>query len=284
MLRAKRSSPRDAAVFGEALSPPGYRGRIHPRYDCIEMRESLAAGTQILERPGVRFLDSSRNRIGVLCLRGPGGRPLECVVKEFRPRGVDRLKSAALASKAAMAWRGSLLLQRAGVNTPFPVAFLESRRGPFLDHALFVTLAVTEAREIREPLRTLQGEALDQLVSSLAAFVKICHRKGVWHRDLSDGNILVGEGAPSAADMVLLDTNRIRETKRIGSLRGVKNLIRLGVPSRSQRKFLGSYLNPDPWSQRLWMWYRLNKTMFSTYTDLKSKLHIRELVRRLKIQ
>jgi hypothetical protein len=34
----------------------------------------------------------------------------------------------------------------------------------------------------------------------------------------------------------------------------------------------------------LWMWYRAHKTVFSSYMTLKSRLRIREIVRKLKIQ
>jgi len=284
MMRNRGSSRRDPQEWGEELSPPGYQGRIHPRYNHADLRASLAYGIQLLERSEVRFLESSRNRIGVLSLPGPGGRPVECVVKEFRPRGIDRLKSAVVPSKALKAWRGSLILQQAGVTTPLPVAFLESRPGPFLDHALFVALAVSGAREIREPLRSLEGKALEDLVNSLAEFVRKCHRRGVWHRDLSDGNILIGGGSSSSSDMILLDTNRIRRKNRIGPLRAVKNLIRLGVPPRYQKRFLEAYLAPGLWSPRLWFWYRFHKAVFSHYTELKARLHIRDLVHKLKIQ
>jgi serine/threonine protein kinase len=269
---------------GAKISRGGYSGRVHPRYNSEPPQEVLSQGTDLLDLPGVRILESSRNRIGEVFLPSPEGEPIPCILKEFRPRGFDLLKSALIRSKACKAWRGSWSLVEAGVDTAFPIAYLESWSGPFLDHALFFALSVTDAPELRQLLLSNQEESLEPLIERLAAFVKRCHAHGILHRDLSDGNVLVREEGPLSYHFLLLDTNRIRIKKKVGRIRGIKNLIRLGVPDRYQRMFLAAYLEPLPLARWPWLWYRGSKSLFSGYMTFKSKLRIREIIHRLRIQ
>lgn len=270
---------------GEPLSLPGYEGKIHPRFNLPSFREVLASGSRLMDEPGVRYLESARNRIAAVSFPGPENSRMDCIVKEFRPRGIDKLKSAFLPSKALKAWRGSWALIQAGIDTPLPLAFLEKRTRFFLDHALFLAAAVPEADEVRTLLRSHQEGSLDALVQGLADLARKCHTAGILHRDLSDGNVLVRRQVgfdPTA--FVLLDTNRVRFQRRIGRIRGIKNLIRLGIPRPHQRKFLQAYLGPKNGSGTLWMWYRTSKAVFSNYMTLKSRMRIRDIVRKLKIQ
>ena len=276
-----RSERRD---WGTEISSAGYSGRVHSHFNSASLQEILSQGRNLLDVPGVRILESSRNRIGEVLLPSPEGVPTPCILKEFRPRGFDKLKSALIRSKAYKAWRGSWSLVEAGVDTALPIAYLEDWSGPFLDHALFFAQSVTEATELRNLFRSHQEESLESLIKMLAAFVRRCHGHGILHRDLSDGNVLVREEDSLDQRFVLLDTNRIRIKKKVGRVRGVKNLIRLGVPDENQRLFLTAYLEPHPLSPWLWQWYRRNKSLFSGYTTFKTKLRIRDIVRNLRIQ
>ena len=270
--------------WGAKISRAGYSGRVHPRFNSESLQDVLSQGRNLLDVPGVRILESSRNRIGEVFLPGPEGVLIPCILKEFRPRGIDLLKSALIRSKACKAWRGSWSLVEAGVDTALPIAYLENWSGPFLDHALFFALSVTDAPELRSLFRSNQEESLESLIKMLAAFVKRCHGHGILHRDLSDGNVLVREEGPVNYHFVLLDTNRIRIKKRVGRIRGIKNLIRLGVPGRYQRLLLTAYLEPHPLSLWLWLWYRRTKSLFSGYMTFKTKLRIRDIIHKLRIQ
>ncbi len=273
---------------GELLALAGYKGKIHPRFNLPSLRGVLSSGSRLLDEPGVRYLESARNRIAMVSFPGPENSRIDCIVKEFTPRGIDKLKSVFLPSKALKAWRGSWALIEAGIDTPLPVAFLEKYSRFSLDHALFLAVAVPDADEVRTLLRSLQGRDLDALIQGLANLAQKCHGAGILHRDLSDGNVLVRWSARKKgfdpAVFVVLDTNRVRFQKRIGRIRGTKNLIRLGIPRLNQREFLRTYLGPKKWAGTLWIWYWANKAVFSHYITLKSRLRIREIVRKLKIQ
>jgi len=82
----------------------------------------------------------------------------------------------------------------------------------------------------------------------------------------------------------LIDTNRIREKKRVGTLRQAKSLIRLGIPKDFQKYFLEQHYKTDKLPALTWYWYRFNKVRFTWIIELKKKLHLKKLAQKLKIQ
>jgi serine/threonine protein kinase len=118
----------------------------------------------------------------------------------------------------------------------------------------------------------------------LSGYLSLCHERGILHRDLSDGNILVKEDKSGEFRFYLIDTNRIRIKGRISSLKRIKSLIRLGVPPEHQRYFMEQYSGEDRVKGFLWFWYRFNKMVYSNNIKLKKKLRLRQLARKLKIQ
>ena len=156
--------------------------------------------------------------------------------------------------------------------------------GQILFLVRFLTERISGAQEIRSLFLGLNPSALSELLVSLGKYLSLCHEKGVLHRDLSDGNILVKEDKSGEFKLYLLDTNRVRIKERIKPLKRVKNLIRLGVPRKRQRFFLEQYLGKERVKLFLWFWYRFNKEVFTIYIKLKKKLKLRQLARKLKIQ
>jgi len=264
------------------LDIPPFTGRILADYDEPSIVEALKTCDALLEK--ARILEESRNRVGVVSLPGRDGKEKEFVIKEFRIQGVDRLKSILLPSKARKAWRGSLALVERGFWTPRPVAYCERRTSLFLDQCYFVTEYVPGLEEVRALFRELAPEELTSLLRELGLYLARCTESGILHRDLSDGNILVEKKNDGEFRFFLLDTNRIRSKKRVGAFRGIKNLIRLGVPPEFQRLFLEVYLAPSSVGGAHWLWYRLNKSCFSGYLQIKKWLGLKKLAQKLKIQ
>jgi hypothetical protein len=67
-------------------------------------------------------------------------------------------------------------------------------------------------------------------------------------------------------------------------LSGVKSLVRLGVPLDFQRFFLQHYLETPHVKRFPWFWYRINKSLYTQFVELKRKLRLRQLAQKLKIQ
>lgn len=270
--------------FGQSISLPPFKGRIQSKYHHPLFIQAISDCQRLLDDPECEILLDSRNRVGAVGLPLPNGKKVEIVIKEFRSLGVNKLKSICLPAKAFKAWQGGNALIEREIETPFPVACLERRKALFLDKSFFLAERLTNVEEIRSLLRELPSSELQELLIPLAQYVSLCHRKGVLHRDLSDGNILVRKEEEGRFRFYLIDTNRIRIKRQIGHLKGIKNLIRLGIPPDSQRFFLEQYLSSKELKKHFWFWYKTNKMVYSWYIEFKKKLRLKQLARKLKIQ
>jgi serine/threonine protein kinase len=264
------------------LMPP-FRGKIHPDFKYPRFIESLFDCGSLLSRPSCELLLESRNRVGRITLPLSDLRSKTFVIKEFGTLGIDRLKSAFLPSKARKAWRGAGALYNRRFNTPCPIAFLEKKKNLFVDQSYYICEAVDNVKEIRHLLPILAEEQLKRLLIAVADDLRRSHAEGILHRDLSDGNILVGEDE-GGYSLFFIDTNRIRLRRRLGMLRRIKSLIRLGIPRGFQRFFLEQYCRTDRLPTKIWLWYRFNKANFSCYIEVKKKLRLRQFFRKMKIQ
>lgn len=265
-----------------------YQGVILRPYDEPALLNVLSSPESIGRRPGARVLLDSRNRLSIVRFPLSADREVDIVVKEFFPRGINRLKSLVRPSRAKRAWQGALALKERGLPTAPPVGYLEARRSRagFVEHSLFMAEEVKSAEQIRTLFQTLRPSQLRPLLTDLASHLCLCHKLGLLHRDLSDGNILVQTAEDGKFKFYLLDTTRIRFRRRLGRLIRVKNLIRLGVPVALWDFFLAEYFRFAGWrdSQVLRAWYKINKRIFTGYVALKKKLRLRRIARQLRLQ
>jgi len=262
----------------------GWQGEIVSSYDHPLLRQVLSQLPQLTRSPEASVLREGRNRL--VCLNLPLGQNdfVEVVVKEFRPMGLVKLRSLLTGSKARRSFYGSLYLKENLIKAPEPVAYLENR-SPWQNQAeYFLATRIKDSQEIRFYFQNYSPEQIDLLLLKLAAFCREMHCRGVFHRDLSDGNILVRELETGNYEFFLLDTNRVRLKRRIGRLRRLKNLIRLGLPPSRQRFFLEAYFEEEKISLLDWLWYRSLKLLFSLWIKIKKTLRLRALARRLRIQ
>lgn len=272
------------AVRGLALLLPPFRGRIDSTWNTPAVLQALRDCTRLLDRPGTKVLLQSRNTVALVGLPLEPGRERPVVLKEFGLRGVNKLKSLVLPSKAAKAWRGASALIERRIDTPPPVAYLESRKAGFVDRSYFLAAPIENAREVRLLFRELRGKALDLLLRDLAAFLAGCHDRGIIHKDLSDGNILVKRDSRGHPLFFLLDTNRVRTRRRVGRLARMTNLVRLGIPSDKRAFFLEQYAQGKPLPKTLVRWYNLRKGFYAGWVGLKKKLRLKKLARKLGVQ
>jgi serine/threonine protein kinase len=299
-------------VDSQTLDFTPYRGKVADSFASHEVLAALSDPHRLLDGPEAEILLDGRNRVGALKLPVGLSRTMDIVVKKYRSLGINKLKSLFQASKAARAWRGAISILDVGLKTPHPVAYLERRKSGFIQESYFISERILDAREIRYLFRELDEESLRPLLAALARTIFSGHEKGILHRDLSDGNILVrvvgdrpGAMRPPASEtgadvyvgkdkriesvnyiFYLLDTNRIRLRKRIGTLTRAKNLIRLGVPRGLRIFFLEQYAGAAerPLSSAFIFWYKLNKSIFTGWIRFKKFLRLKKLTRILRIQ
>ncbi len=177
---------------------------------------------------------------------------IEVVVKQFRNQSLAaRLRRRLGGSKAWRSWRGAHALVAAGVPTPAPVAWIESSRpdGP----SVYASRRVAGSFEARYLIRALNAGRhreefpqvdVEAFFSRLGAELRRMHDAGIWHRDVSIGNILVVAGA-GRPELYLIDLNRARLGRRLGSWRRSRDLCRLRLlRARDRRRLLTAYWGP----------------------------------------
>jgi len=263
-----------------------FRGLLHARFrdQAVELTRVFESGRSPLDGPSAKIIHEGRNRLGVVSWPWMIAGFHKVVVKEFRFRGANSLKSLLGPSKALRSWLGAVGLVERGIPTPFPVAYLEERKRGIVRNGYYLSGWVSDGREIRGLFRELEGDPLRRLLAGLAAFLWECHDKGVLHRDLSDGNILIKTDETGRHRFFLLDTNRIRIRGRIGLRGRVRNLVRLGVPAASQRFFVDRYLGEARRRNFWFVYYRARKRAYAGAVALKKKLGLRKLARALRLQ
>ncbi|HEY9423086.1 MAG TPA: lipopolysaccharide kinase InaA family protein, partial [Thermoanaerobaculia bacterium] len=198
----------------------------------------------------LKTLHWGRNYLYVSRLDTAGG-PVEVVVKQFRHRsGKERLRRRMRGSKAAKSWRVAWTLAEAGLLTPEPVMWIESEAedGPAFYVCRYVP-DVTEARYLfRAANAVREAEQFPHVdfpavVAALGQTIRRLHDAGVWHRDMSGGNVLLrfgDDGKPSA--LYLLDLNRARVGRPPGVSERVRDLSRLALfRPEHQEMLLASY-------------------------------------------
>lgn len=253
-------------------------------YDVPEVRAFLDTIEASLRRTDAEILHSGRNMIAAVRLPLSGGRTVDLVVKEFRPRGLQRLRTLFGASKAGRAWRGAATLAEAGLPTAAPVAFIERRRRGLVERAYFIAERIIGAVEIRSLFGDPAGADLRPLLAALARTVRAGHDRGVLHRDLSDGNVLAARDADGAIALFFLDTNRVHKRKKIGDSARAKNLIRLGVPPALRTEFLMLYAGERGLRPSFARRYTRAKSAFEGWLRFKKKTRLRRWARKLKLQ
>jgi len=213
----------------------------------------LAAEVARLTDPGqaVRTLHWGRNFLYLVHLLLPAGE-LPAVVKQFRHDSRrSRLDRRWRGSRAARSLRAALAVQAAGVSTPEPLALVESRApaGP----AFFVCRHEPEGFEARYFFRALAagrageeypGVRAEALAEAVAALARRLHEAGIWHRDLSIGNLLIRPGATPETPpaLVLLDLDRCRIGVRMTTSRRTRDLCRLPFREPAhQERLLAAY-------------------------------------------
>ncbi|MEM1180671.1 MAG: lipopolysaccharide kinase InaA family protein [Acidobacteriota bacterium] len=222
-----------------------------------------------------------RNYLYVTELQLPNER-LEVVVKQFRNQGAKRALDRKLrGSKAERSWLRAWQYLEAGVPTAAPLLWIESKepQGPsfFISKHLGDTVEaryLLRARNVGHDSEDIPGFDFERFFDSLGRGLRQMHRGGLFHRDLSIGNVLVPKDvtAPDPEDLYIIDLNRSRRRARLGPLARARDLCRLKIDHAADQRLLfdGYWGGEAPLGA--WTLYRLSRWAFLAKIDGKKKV------------
>ena len=220
----------------EGFSLAGLHGEVSSAYRPIDL--PVAIEKLVDPGQGGDTLHWGRNYLYASELETNSG-PLAVVVKQFRNLGLRSRWSRRLkGSKATRSWRAAQAVVDAGVPTPAPILLIESEAidGP----SFFVSEKIPDFIEARYFFRALQEgkqrqvfpqvEA-DILIGTIGQTLRRLHDAGIWHRDVSVGNLLIvpGDRASAPPTVYLIDLNRSQLDRPLTTDRRTRDLCRLRI-------------------------------------------------------
>jgi len=193
--------------------------RLNPQYQefknfLFNIREFFLKNTHTIHK--------ARNELKIMKYND-----IETVVKAFKiPNVINQFVYSFLRdSKAKKSYVNAIKLKQLDVNTPEPIGYIEFFRFFLLKESFFITKKLEYDFSIREPLRDKRFLQREQILKSFVAFTYELHRKGVYHKDYSPGNILVIK-KENVFEFSIVDINRM-EFRPINLATGLDNFAKL---------------------------------------------------------
>ena len=165
---------------------------------------------------------------------------VDLVVKRFPNGGAwKKIVYRVFPGKAKRSYLYSERLNKAGLNSPAPVAWVESWKGSWLDESFYVcrfTPFEHEAREFHRPELPHRIEKARLLGQSLAKM----HRSEMLHLDLTPGNLLFTRGSEQGWELQFVDNNRMRFGP-VSNRAAITSLVQADLPDDLVRPMLEAY-------------------------------------------
>lgn len=206
---------------------------IHPDYAYLS--DFIHRVPAIFEREG-EVVYAGRNLIKTYQVGG-----LTLNVKRFkRPHPLNSLVYTWLRPpKAKRAYAYALRLRGKGVDTPAPVAYILCKEGGLLSWSYFISLQVPASYHTLYEIGQGPLEEYADVFRALGAYTAQLHRKGIYHKDYSPGNILYRREREGIG-FVLIDINRM-SFGPVSLERGCANLARIWGREAAFRIMAASY-------------------------------------------
>lgn len=138
-------------------------------------------------------------------------------------------------SKARRSYEYALRLQSL---TPEPVAYREIRYAGVLCESWYVCRESECKHTFNELIGNRAFPNRENILTAIGQFTAALHRQGVLHKDYSGGNILFNE---DGSKVEMIDLNRIRFYRHIGTEQGLRNFERLNIDRDALRTMAVAY-------------------------------------------
>jgi len=149
--------------------------------------------------------------------------------------------SPGMLSRAWLSWQTANALLRAGVRTPEPCFVYTSRKNGFIQSNVYITNSLEQHYSLRQFLNSKPAiDDAKKVIEDLAVSLARMHEAGIFHRDLTPGNILIDEKQQT----YLVDLNRtvIHSTLTVSQrLRDLAKLNLKGKQPQFEKSLVGAF-------------------------------------------
>lgn len=161
----------------------GIKIRMNPKYG--KLRDFIGQLPDCFDREG-RIIHDGRNKLKVFDVDG-----LEINVKRYRiPIFINRLIYTFIRKpKGVRAFEYPARLEKAGIETPEPIAYIQENRSGLIRYSYFVSVQSPYPNDMYH-FGEEDADSCRDFIEAFAREMARCHEAGILHRDLSPGNIL----------------------------------------------------------------------------------------------
>jgi serine/threonine protein kinase len=228
---------------------------IHRGLEETSIVDRLANPDRLFKEDGCVILkDQKKIKVGRIPIEVSGQRRSVYIKRYNAFSARVKLMSIFNHSGGVRSLRGAAILKRAGISTATPVAAVESRHCGMVMKSFYISEEIVDGMTSDSYWQSIAQDSRRvfrrrRFLESLAAIFKMLHRRGVYHNDLKDANILVVSDEEKVS-FFLLDLEGVRLYEKLNHSRRIKNLVQLnrtlGRFARRTDKlyFLKVYLGP----------------------------------------
>jgi serine/threonine protein kinase len=255
---------------------------IHRGLEKTSIVDRIANPDRLFEENGCMVLKNEKKvKVGRIPIDVSGQRRLLYVKRYNAFSARAKFMSMFNRSGAVRSLQGAAILKRAGISTATPVAAVESRQFGMVMKSFYVSEEVIGGMTTDKYWHSIMKNSKRdgwrrRFLERLALIFQMLHRRGVYHNDLKDANILVVPDEDKLS-FYLLDLEGVRLYPNLNHSRRVKNLVQLNrtlgrVTRRADKLyFLKVYLGPvfrNRLQKRRWVTEVIEQ---SRWRDLKTQ-------------
>lgn len=174
---------------------------INPKYN--ELSEFIHSIPEIFSQEG-ELVYNARNTIKLFRING-----FMVNVKSFkRPIQINRFVYKYIRkSKAERSFNNARYVLDKGINTPEPIAYIDICENRLLSKSYYISIHEEVQGTMKEVYRQTEEESKG-LIQAFTMFTAEIHKKGIFHKDYSPGNILY-KTTEDGYQFYLVDLNRM---------------------------------------------------------------------------